>query len=1172
MEEYMKYYILTLLLVLTGLTYAVSVEQCITVDNKVSVSLSQVRTQPDFENDDPNRFITSQTFALPYQQVSIQVNSMSWKEFDKDGNFIRTSNLINQGALQLVNSFTFREMKGFTINLQNQIEEMSTVKVLEQIDYEVVGINPINIPTEISPVFESAYKKLAANYETSYLRNLPISRPKMLIISHSSVTNFIPHFVAWKRSKGFEVYVVNLSAIGTSVVAIRDFVAQHYQQYGTDHLLLLGDVNGSFAIPTNIYTSPDGTEHDADDNFFGMVDGNDYFPELLTGRFSFGDLNELLVMISKTISYEKTPFMANTNWMRRSLVVAGNYAEGGLRPVTPIWMSRWLREKMLAKGYAQVDTVFYPPTLTGAAAIQASINQGVQLISYRGWGAADGWHYPSFHNQDLNNLINYAKMPIVFSIVCNTGDFANVVNPCFGEKWMRMGTIETLGGCVGFVGPSDLHTKTNLNNTISTGIFSGILDDGIRNLGESVLAGKIELYLNYPNDLAPNQHVAFYYHVYNILSDPSLNMWILEPTVIQPSVIANGTTFSQSDSHIQINAPQLNNAYVTGTRNNIDFTVARVNNGVAILPINPEQTGNLTVTITKPNYVPLVQTLTPSQAATIGVIGNSMADEIINAGQSYQVTLTVKNYSTTAYTNVAANMSTSPEGLVIIQNASQNISSIAPGTTATLIYNITVSGSAPNRSIVRFTTSFPSQSTTSVFELLTGGPVFTITNSQGNLNIGQTNNISFTLQNIGTFGIQNGMVNILSSTNAASVTTPNISLGSVAVNETATIQASIAVDPACYNGRNIPMVFLITNADGYETRCFYALTAGNPTSADPTGPDYYGYFAYDSFDVAYPEAPVYEWIEIDPRDGGPADASVNLIMDDGSYDVNLPFTFRYYGQDYNSMTICSNGWTSFVTTWMADFNNLYIPAALGPYAMVAPYWDDLKGLKTGQDSLGSYFNDMRIVNWYDQANNRYIVEWNDAYSQYTINLLENASLEKFQMILYPRDGEDGDIVFQYHTIDNPAITSNYSTVGIENHLQDGGLTYSYADIYPVTATHLQAGLAIKFTTTAPDQFVSNEDQIINPPLFNLGQNYPNPFNPETRISFSLSAKSDVLLDIYNLKGQKIRTMHSGILAKGAHLLTWNGKDDNGAAASSGVYLYRMTAGGKTQTRKMVLMK
>jgi hypothetical protein len=272
------------------------------------------------------------------------------------------------------------------------------------------------------------------------------------------------------------------------------------------------------------------------------------------------------------------------------------------------------------------------------------------------------------------------------------------------------------------------------------------------------------------------------------------------------------------------------------------------------------------------------------------------------------------------------------------------------------------------------------------------------------------------------------------------------------------------------------------------------------------------------------------------------------------------------------MTICSNGWTSFVTTWMADFNNLYIPAALGPYAMVAPYWDDLKGLKTGQDSLGSYFNDMRIVNWYDQANNRYIVEWNDAYSQYTINLLENASLEKFQMILYPRDGEDGDIVFQYHTIDNPAITSNYSTVGIENHLQDGGLTYSYADIYPVTATHLQAGLAIKFTTTAPDQFVSNEDQIINPPLFNLGQNYPNPFNPETRISFSLSAKSDVLLDIYNLKGQKIRTMHSGILAKGAHLLTWNGKDDNGAAASSGVYLYRMTAGGKTQTRKMVLMK
>ena len=183
-------------------------------------------------------------------------------------------------------------------------------------------------------------------------------------------------------------------------------------------------------------------------------------------------------------------------------------------------------------------------------------------------------------------------MPAVFSIVCNTGDFANTAqNPCFGEKWMRMGTISSPGGCIAFVGPSDLHTKTNLNNTISSGMFSGIFDDGIRSFGAAVLAGKIELYKTYPLELGENQYVAFYYHVYNILSDPSLNLWVLTPQTIPASVVTNGLSFSQSDSHILIQAANLNGAIISGTKNSSDFTYTTVNNGQAILPIDPEVNG-----------------------------------------------------------------------------------------------------------------------------------------------------------------------------------------------------------------------------------------------------------------------------------------------------------------------------------------------------------------------------------------------------------------------------------------------------------------------------------------------------------------------------------------------------------------------------------------------------
>ncbi len=204
---------------------------------------------------------------------------------------------------------------------------------------------------------------------------------------------------------------------------------------------------------------------------------------MLVGRFSFADASEFITMTNKTIAYEKTPFMTDTAWMKRALTVAGNYAEGDLRPTTPIYMSKWLRNKMLNFGYTQVDSVFCPPTYPGTSAIQQSINQGVQFISYRGWGDANGWHYPAFHIPDLNNTFNSAKMPIVYSIVCNTGDFANTVNPSFGEN-----------GCVWEQCPIPVVVlllwfrsyilKTDwLNNSIASGAFRSILDWGVRSFG-----------------------------------------------------------------------------------------------------------------------------------------------------------------------------------------------------------------------------------------------------------------------------------------------------------------------------------------------------------------------------------------------------------------------------------------------------------------------------------------------------------------------------------------------------------------------------------------------------------------------------------------------------------------------------------------------------------------
>jgi len=93
-----------------------------------------------------------------------------------------------------------------------------------------------------------------------------------------------------------------------------------------------------------------------------------------------------------------------------------------------------------------------------------------------------------------------------------------------------------------------------------------------------------------------------------------------------------------------------------------------------------------------------------------------------------------------------------------------------------------------------------------------------------------------------------------------------------------------------------------------------------------------------------------------------------------------------------------------------------------------------------------------------------------------------------------------------------------------------------------------------------------------PEAFSLSQNYPNPFNPVTTITFGIPEESDVVIDIYNLMGQKIRTLVSERRQPGCYTVRWDGKNDAGRSLSTGMYICRMRAGSFQQIRKMVLLK
>ena len=84
-------------------------------------------------------------------------------------------------------------------------------------------------------------------------------------------------------------------------------------------------------------------------------------------------------------------------------------------------------------------------------------------------------------------------------------------------------------------------------------------------------------------------------------------------------------------------------------------------------------------------------------------------------------------------------------------------------------------------------------------------------------------------------------------------------------------------------------------------------------------------------------------------------------------------------------------------------------------------------------------------------------------------------------------------------------------------------------------------------------------------------NFPNPFNPTTTIEFSILNNSMIELSIYNIKGQKIKTLTHNKYTRGSHSIIWDGDDDNGISVSSGFYLYKLNVNGKTEAVKKCLL-
>ena len=171
---------------------------------------------------------------------------------------------------------------------------------------------------------------------------------------------------------------------------------------------------------------------------------------------------------------------------------------------------------------------------------------------------------------------------------------------------------------------------------------------------------------------------------------------------------------------------------------------------------------------------------------------------------------------------------------------------------------------------------------------------------------------------------------------------------------------------------------------------------------------------------------------------------------------------------------------------------------------------------------------------------------------------------------------DREIVFQWDAIEDGLPTAHL----FRQPLAEDGLSSQGEPLSFITYASLPHTMILASDDSFEGMgFTAVEDQAAapQPTEFSLAQNYPNPFNAGTLISYSVPSASRVILDMFNIHGQRVATVDQGLQPAGTHTVSWTGLDAQGRPVASGIYFYRLRLpdkerGVERQTRKMLLLR
>ena len=888
---------------------------------------------------------------------------------------------------------------------------------------------------------------------------------RYLIITHDNFYSAIQPLAEWKNKKGMKTKIARLSETGSTNNQIRNYIINAYNTWNPrpEFILLVGSADYLPSFFRNVYPY----SYDTDNEYANMT--GDYVAELRYGRFPAKTLAQCSVMVAKTLNYERTPFLGDTLWFKSGTVIVNQDND----PDDTIYWNnaKFAASQMIANGYTKIDTLsdLY---LHSATNVVNAVTQGRTFVLYRGSGVGN-WYTPFAVNPALTN--NGNKLPVICSFTCATMTLAPLES-MVGDAWIKAGNTSSLKGAVAFVG--NTHSGTNIapvRSAITRGFFKSAFQESTMYLGQAVLDGKKQIYTEFANQ--------YEYEGFNLLGDPELCLWTAKPKTL---VVSHDSFIPVAPQNFLVTVRRegiaLPNALVCVKKDSEVYEYGYTNSaGQISLAINPITVGTMAVTVTAQNCLPyeVDAQVVPASGPYVVYQGHIIndpspggnGDNNLNPGESITFVMGLKNIGNETARNVWARLR-STESEVTIWDSLKYYGDILPDSVVFQQpgFGFSVSPACTNQQHLNFTIFIQDdvRNYTQGFELIVNAgrlvyQTYDILdpipggNNNSRLDPGESGKLTLTFENSGQGDFVDVQVKLRSNDRYLLITDSTGHFGRFYPGESKTNSSdpfALSVSPQAFSGYRA-LVRVVKYAFG-ETYQFIDsitlfLTIGQAGQNVPTGPDEYGYFVYDNTDLNSGQAPTYNWMEISL-----VGQTIPEITDANNSvaTMTLPFSFRYYGQNYDSISASSNGYLVMGQTTFNSGDNTSIFNSCPN--MIAPFWDDLD-MRRHQSGYGEAYR------YYDATNHRYIIEYREA-AHYGQRLIR----ETFEVIFldpayYPTPTGDGEIIFQYQTV----ADASSNTVGFCDQTQSRGLELLYNNEYDPSVAGLYTGRAFRITTVAP---------------------------------------------------------------------------------------------------------